>query len=297
MLVTLYPGANREDVLTTLREIAAAASGPVNAHGPAQARFTVYLEWVSNAIRMLEHRVSEADINRLVLTAGYERLLSAAGALTGADMGTQRALNGVLNLELLQRIKALDEAAKDLDSQIRRWTVGTLFTVADTNVYIEHEQKLRELDFAKLLGVPPGTPIRVLVPIVVIDELDSLKRSKDRDTRWRAGHTLGVLDEIIRDPRKPGQLRTSVTMEVVFDPPGHVRLPISDDEIVVRTCAIQGLVGADVRLLTYDTGMSTRARYAGLNVVKPTKPLGDEPEAPTSKKTASIACNGGVGGN
>ena len=265
----------------------AAASGPVNAHGPAQARFTAYLEWVSNAIRMLENRLSEADINRLILTAGYERLLSAAAALTGGDIGTQRALNDMLNLELRQRIIAFEEAAKDLDSQIRRWTVGTVFTVADTGVYINHEQKLRELDFAALLGVPAGVPIRVLVPIIVVDELDGLKRVKDEHVRWRAGHTLGVLDEIIRDPRQPGQLRTGVTLEILFDPPWHVRLPINDDEIVDRARAAQALAGADVTLLTFDAGQSSRARYAGVPAVKLPLPLGDEPADLRGKKKAS----------
>lgn len=287
MLVTLYPGANRADVLKTLREIATALYDPTNASGPAQARFTKYLEWVSNAIRMLENRVSQADINRLVLTAGYGRLLSAAAALTGADIGTQRALNGMLDLELRQRCVALEDAAKDLDSQIRRWNAATVFTVADTGVYINHEQKLRELDFAVALAIPAGTPVRVLVPIIVIDELDGLKRMKDEHVRWRAGHTLGVLDEIIRDPRQPGQLRPGITMEILFDPPGHIRLPIDDDEIVDRARAAQAVAGADVTLLTFDTGQSSRARYAGIRAVKLPMPLGDEPTGLRVKKKAS----------
>jgi len=42
---------------------------------------------------MLEHRVCAADIDRLVLTLSYDRLLAAAGSLTGEDIGTQRVLN------------------------------------------------------------------------------------------------------------------------------------------------------------------------------------------------------------
>ena len=65
---------------------------------------------------------------------------------------------------------------------------------------------------------------------------------------------------------------------MVFDPPGHVRLPINDDEIIDRALTIQPLVGRPVTLLTYDTGQSTRARNAGLRVKKLTKPIGDEPQ-------------------
>jgi len=49
---------------------------------------------------------------------------------------------------------------------------------------------------------------------------------------------------------------------------GHVRLPITDDEIIDRVLAVQPLAGRKITLLTYDTGQSTRARNAGLQVRK-----------------------------
>ena len=61
-------------------------------------------------------------------------------------------------------------------------------------------------------------------------------------------------------------------MELLFDPSGHVRLPRADDEIVDRALTVQTLAGRPVRLLTYDTGQSTRARAAGLSVHKPVQP-------------------------
>jgi hypothetical protein len=73
MLVTPYPGANRDDVLRTLRDIQSAAQDAGNAHGPAHNRLTAYLEWATSSVRMLEHRVSTSDIDRLVLTRGYLR--------------------------------------------------------------------------------------------------------------------------------------------------------------------------------------------------------------------------------
>jgi hypothetical protein len=52
--------------------------------------------------------------------------------------------------------------------------------------------------------------------------------------------------------------RSEVTIELVFDPPGHTRLPINDDEIIDRALAIATLADRNVTLLTYDTGQSTR---------------------------------------
>jgi len=54
--------------------------------------------------------------------------------------------------------------------------------------------------------------------------------------------------------------RGEVTIELVFDPPGHARLPINADEIIDRILAIQPLAGREVTLLTHDTGQPTRAQ-------------------------------------
>lgn len=120
------------------------------------------------------------------------------------------------------------------------------------------------------------------MPIAVVDELDSLKKSKDKNERWRARYTLAVLDRVFATSVGPALLISAdfsglgtgglpsgqVTVELVFDPPGHVRLPITDDEIIDRVLAVQPLAGREITLLTYDTGQSTRARNAGLPVKK-----------------------------
>ena len=68
-----------------------------------------------------------------------------------------------------------------------------------------------------------------------------------------------------------------MTIELIFDPADHVRLPINDDEIIDRVLAIQPLAGREVTLLTYYTGQSTRARAAGLTARKLTQPTETKP--------------------
>jgi hypothetical protein len=69
--------------------------------------------------------------------------------------------------------------------------------------------------------------------------------------------------------------RGPVTIQVLFDPPGHGRLPINDGEIVDRAVACKPFAG-ELTMLTYDTGQAMRARLAGLQVRKPTEaPAGD----------------------
>lgn len=124
--------------------------------------------------------------------------------------------------------------------------------------------------------------MRVLIPILVIDELDGLKRSGSQHVRWRAGYTLAVFDQLLSTaahravlrPENMGALasggttRGAVTIEVLFDPPGHSRLPIPDDEIVSRALAARTRSDRAVRMVTYDTGQAMRARHAGVEVLK-----------------------------
>jgi hypothetical protein len=138
-----------------------------------------------------------------------------------------------------------------------------------------------------VLDVWLDKPVVVIVPVVVLDELDGLKqRGGDAHRKWRASYTLAVLDDVFSGSGVQGLLRHAaadgtrgaVRMDILFDPPRHERLPINDDEIIDRALAAQGLAGTPVTLLTFDTSQAARARNAGLAVNKIAKPLGDEPE-------------------
>jgi hypothetical protein len=164
-----------------------------------------------------------------------------------------------------------------LDRQLRGWSRPGPFAVVDTSVYIIGPAKLRELDLAQLLDAH-GDAIHVLVPIRVVDERDTLKRSKDSRLRYHAAYSLGVLDRIftgsielavLRDEdftalRTGGIPRGRVSIEAVLVPPRHVRLPIDDDEIIDRALAAQSLAGRSITLPTYDTGQSMCARATDL---------------------------------
>ena len=131
----------------------------------------------------------------------------------------------------------------------------------------------------------------MLVPIIIVDELDRLKETKDKRVRWRAGYTLAVLNRLFPDgtgrarlrpgdvvPGPDGLTRSEVTIELVVDPPGHARLPDNDDEIIDRVLAIELLADRKVTLLTCDTGQSMRARHVGLKAVKLSKDIEEEPK-------------------
>lgn len=152
MLVTPLPGTSRENLQKTLQEVHTAALTVWSGHqGDAQAKLGAYLEWTTTAVQHLTGQIISADLDRLVLTPAYGRLLAALGTVTGKDIVAQRALNALVSLELEQRVKAFDAARRALDDQISRWPLYDVFVVADTSVYIEHEDKLENLDLASFL--------------------------------------------------------------------------------------------------------------------------------------------------
>ena len=303
MLVTMYPGANRDDVLRALRKIESDAHDvPTSLQFAGKMGYNYvirYLDWAAKAVQMLERLVSAADIDRLVLTCGYERLLSAA-KLGSASGDTQEVLSAMVDHELHQRTESLQEAIKDLRAQIRRWPPNASYIVADTSVYIEHDDKLEALDFATLLDGRPDKPIVLIVPVIILDELDGLKnRGPDPWRKWRAGYTIGVFERVFARIgssgilREAGPARGAISVDVLFDPSRHQRLLINDDEIIDRTLAAQGLAGKPVTLLTFDTSQAVRARQARLTVVKLSKPIGDEPEdSRRRKRKQQSAANG-----
>jgi hypothetical protein len=288
MLITPHPGANRDNLLQALRSVHTSAS---NEHGrgydTAYERLLGYLEWAMGAARLLRNQVRAEDLHTLILTKRHDTLLNGVGALEGSQR--ERLVNLLVDQELAERTEALEWAIRLLQSLMGRWPGHERFVVADSSFYIQNEVMLADVDLHQVLGIREETIIRLLFPIVVVDELDGLKDAKGR-ARWRAAHTLGRLDEVLDgrtegllragtyDPQN-GETRGKVIVEIVLDPPGHVRLPIDDDEIIDRAVAIQSLAGREVRLLTCDTGQHTRGCNAGLRVTKvATKDPGPEPD-------------------
>jgi hypothetical protein len=288
MLITPRPGADRENIRQALSSVHTSATNLQGSHGNAFSRLLKYLEWATESARMLRPQISDRDLDRLVFTDRYRTLLGSSGTLGWTDQ--QRLVNGLVQLEVTERIEDFEAAVAALDTQIGRWSQAEAFVVADSSFYIQNEVKLADVDLHEVLGVPRRQFVRLLLPIVVVDELDDLKDASKQRARWRAAHTLGLLDGVLNGGTHgvlhegehtvaDGETRGRVNVEIVLDPPGHVRLDRPDAEIVDRAVAIQGLAGCDVRLLTCDTSQHTRGRAGGLQVTKvATRDPGDEPD-------------------
>jgi hypothetical protein len=300
MLVSPLPGVDPSELLRSLRELKSqvdnlhAVGGGRGFRGSLQ-RMWEYLEWVDETARRLSSTVGADTADRLVRTRGYEVLLGnsvALGSTLGGD-GTypERLLNTMVTNELTARSDALARAITELE-RAKQWRSWSWLVVLDTNVYLEHERKLEEMDLAELVDAG-DQPVHLLVPIAVVDELDRAKRNDK--TRYRGAYSLahiikaldetdGVLREVDLGSGPDPQARGQITVEIVSDPPGHRRMPDPDGEIADRALAVQLRAGAKVTMITYDTGMSWRATDAGLTVVKLDFDPGAEPP-PSSRRT------------
>jgi rRNA-processing protein FCF1 len=168
----------------------------------------------------------------------------------------------LINDEAARQVSVLERLrAKVTALEALRGREGQI-AVLDTNVLM-HYQRLDEILWVEVLGV---SPVRIILPICVIDELDNKKYSgSDRMSR-RAHLAITALRQYSADLR-PGSAATlpdGTTLEAFLDDPGHVRMANPDEELRSRCMLLQRAVGRPVTLVTGDLGMQLRADAHGL---------------------------------
>ncbi len=112
--------------------------------------------------------------------------------------------------------------------------------------------------------------MRVIIPLIVVDELDELKRTA-RDKADRTAVRAGMRE--LKDTLAGSQHGTavkiadSVTVAILPDPRGHRRLPSGDEEICDRTTMLRQFT-SPVVLATNDNGMHVRALGFNLDTIE-----------------------------
>jgi hypothetical protein len=290
MLVTLTPGVDRNHVLELLRT---ASIGIVNNHGDQDA----FVRWVLDLGRMLRGQIARCDLDHLLFTPAFYRLVDPA--LMGTPQGRQ-----LLEAEMSDRQALLTAAFDTLQDQISTWTTaaGKVLAVVDSSVFLSHPGWTQDDDPTKVIASIPWAEelgvgfedVLLVLPEVVIREFDRLKESGNQTTRYRASVTLAVIDKLLDDPYGSVTIRLKdqdwhgmvergepaqgmVSLRIFYDDPAHRPLADPDAEIIDRATAVQTLAGTAVRLVTMDTGMGLNARRAKLLVRKPAREIDPPP--------------------
>jgi|NGEPerStandDraft_6_1074524.scaffolds.fasta_scaffold67141_2 rRNA-processing protein FCF1 len=134
--------------------------------------------------------------------------------------------------------------------------------VLDTSAIVRHKS-FTDVDWTKYAG---AKSVRLVIPILVIRQLDDLKDSGRSDkARPRLRSIRNALAERGRGPAPIAARNT--TVELLMDPPNHTRLPIADEEIIRRAQYLQGRPGGPVLLVTGDYTMQFMAEADGVPVL------------------------------
>ena len=119
-------------------------------------------------------------------------------------------------------------------------------------------------DWATALG---AHGVRVVLPLIVLDELDGLKKTGNKTVSTAARVAVREIQKRIttQDLRAPLDWLGGV-VNVLPDSPDHVRLANNDWEIVDRSSYLASIAEGPVVLATFDVGMRARALIQGVTL-------------------------------
>jgi hypothetical protein len=214
-----------------------------------------YLQWVEDVEVMLHGLTDESDAlmalqtSRYALIRGISDVSIAASpwALVQAEVRFQKSWLEQLLVDLRERSRRAEAAGGD-------------FAVIDTNIAL-HYQTPPAIPWNEVID---RSPVRLVVPLRVIEELDARKYHHDSKRAERARSALKEVSEVLKPAGTPGPLRDQVTIEVPVDPGPRDRPADADREILDTCHELRQFSDREVTLVTADTGMRLRAEAEGI---------------------------------
>ncbi|WP_158697207.1 PIN domain-containing protein [Streptomyces hokutonensis] len=250
------PGSDVPGVIRLLREFAQRFK---DGYGqPTRAQW--YAGQVDSLETLCRHSFEDTGLAEGLLTDRYWHILqnSVPDDVYGA---------GVFKQELNFQAWRLERAAQQLES-VRDFAQSGegIVVVPDSNILI-HCGEVQGIDWKAAVG---AEKTHIIVPLVVVAELDELKRTlrdkKDRETiRTNIRQLRAVLHGV--KPGDAARLADGVTIAVLPDPVGHRRLPVNDEEICERAALLKSF-RAPLVLATNDYNMQIRALGFDLDTVE-----------------------------
>jgi hypothetical protein len=241
------------------------------AHGGAEV-IDKYLRWANDAGTRLGPVLRKEGLDRLVYTPRYWATLTSPSATA--------PVVAAVNQETRRRASDVDAATKDAQELRERWKPapqGTRYVIPDTGVFLNHKidnkhARISTIAWRALVSARIFEEIRVVVPILVVDELELVKDKRKGDIGRQARSAVNQLfDWFQEDPDmwkilQPQTQRSGlVAIELLPDERGHSRLPRNDDELVDRASAVRDLQPSPVHFVSYDSGAVLRANLAELH--------------------------------
>ena len=231
---------------------------PIRQPGYLDRAKGTYLEWIENATLTIENNLDDDELLTGLCARAYWRIYD----LTEDDPQPYTLVRHEIRHQQ-RRIEAVIAHLEHLRRFIDR--EGSI-VVPDTSAFIERRD-FKELDWAGL-DIRP-LPVRLVVPVLVIEQLERVKDFDRGDKRHIARRVLKELREVFRDvkPGEAAELRKNVTIEALIDEDSHVRLENEDGEIIDQALQLHLLTGRTVTIAALDPSMELRTRLRGIDVV------------------------------
>ncbi len=274
-MLNIRPGSTIQLVHDQLNRAITDLQNVQNTSSPNE-RALSYFAWGADANRILSPLLARSDIELLILRSTYWHLLPIANF----EGGRHR----VLDVEIEQQLSALqverDALAKLIEAA--RSDAASV-AVVDTNVVMTHFANFGAVGWHERMGVFPNLRVRVLIPALVLDELDNLKRSQGNmilggdqiPRRTVARQAIRSLARLFVEPGVEQDISAEdadghpepAVLALLMDPPNHVRLTDPDSEIRDRAVSLQPYASS-VTFFSYDIGNVLAAKTMGLNAVR-----------------------------
>lgn len=258
--------------IETINMVRDQLEGTRSAFDPARGRDEWLRWWENMADPQLRSLFTDTDL--------ASSLYLAQAEIRNLDLTTRPA--GLINHLTEVWLARLDEVTSWLWALLAFTAVPGRIVVPDTSAFIEGAY-FDTFDWQSLAAVSSAELVRLIVPILVIGELDELKRDRNLRVSGRARSVLRRLWELHDDdPAQPASLpgRRATTIEVFLDEPWHRRRPVNDEEIAERTRTIAETTGHEVILAACDHSMLyCGAAGTGLRPVLMPRPSDDENSA------------------
>lgn len=262
----LRDGATGEQALEALRHAANGAQnvGALAAGKASEQILSRYLDWTEEAERMLGNAFALDVVSDLVHTDNY-------WALRASSSDTPRLIALVLR-ELESRRRRYDSLVEALTKERRRWQhPSAMLVVPDTNMFLEEGAPFQDIEWPK--AVESQGNVRLVVPIVVVHELDRLKRQGNSTTAKLARAATRWLLETL-----PLQQPNAQSLKLAADfPETHLEVHVEDlptrpedaDGLIIRFARrLSQVSGQPTKLVTRDLGMRLRASLLGVDAVQ-----------------------------
>ena len=185
----------------------------------------------------------------------------------------ERELNMLMARECREWDARLERLIGDIQGRLVFLTRPGRLVVLDTSALMEGAF-FTEFDWHLLEPSLKGA-VRLVVPSLVMEELDDLKRHRDGRQKAQARRVLTALWDLHRPaPVEPAALpgRANITIEVLLDGGWHRRMPNNDGEIIDQALSLRELTGQQVILAAGDYTQLYRAAPAGLTAVLMPRP-------------------------